>query len=362
MSWTPTNQKSFSLIGAGFMGSGIAAVSVLNGYDIRVWDSDPHAKDRFFNTIHTIFTDISKHSHISPELLSRAMKNIVWCDRVQDACACDIFLETIVEDLHVKQELVKKIHAIKKDKFWFTSNTSAIPISSIISAAQKDIHAMGLHFFSPVHRMKLLEVVKTPTTSPEMLHWANTYATAIGKTHIIVKDSPGFYTTRILSTYLDEALRLFLAGAKITDVDEAVKKAGFPVGPFTLMDAFGVDVAAKASKTVSAIIPERLTHIGVFDTMLKKGLLGKKSKKGFYLYANGAKQVNPDIESLRMGRDETLEPTEFGNLCKNAMKQEAIRCLEDSILESPQFGDIGATLGLGYPAPGPFSEPADEGT
>jgi 3-hydroxyacyl-CoA dehydrogenase/enoyl-CoA hydratase/3-hydroxybutyryl-CoA epimerase len=247
------------------------------------------------------------------------------------------------------------------------SNTSTIPIRSVASALTRRDRVLGMHFFSPVHKMPLLEVIVTPETAPEATVTAVAYGRQIGKTVIVVNDGPGFYTTRILSAYMIEAGRLLDQGVAIDALDRALVRFGFPVGPITLMDEVGLDVSGKVGKVMAASFGERMMPADGVRRVVESGRTGRKGRSGFYRYDAGSKKggVDPSAYALLRGEapphatshsDAGIPADEMVDRCVLAMVNEAARCLEEGILRSPRDGDIGAVFGLGFPPfrGGPF--------
>src|SRR5207302_1741021 len=228
----------------------------------------------------------------------------------------------------------------------FASNTSSIPIGRIAEAAQRPENVVGMHFFSPVNRMPLLEVIRAPKTSPQTVATVVALGKRIGKTVIVVKDGVGFYTSRILVPYMNEASYLLSEGAAVEDLDKALTDFGFPVGPVTLLDEVGIDVGAKVGKIMHDAFGARMAPPGSFEKILADGRLGRKSKKGFYLYIDekqkGPKQVDRTVyDLLPHGQKRTpLDAREAVDRCVLQMVNEAALCLQESILRSPRDGDI----------------------
>ena len=253
----------------------------------------------------------------------------------------------------------------------YASNTSTIPISRIAEAAARPERVLGMHFFSPVHKMPLLEVVVTPKTDRESTVTAVTYGKRLGKTVIVVNDGPGFYTTRTLSAYMNEAGRLLDEGATVDGVDEALVRFGFPVGPITLLDEVGLDVGGRVGLVLGEAFGARMAPPESMRRVVESGRTGRKGRKGFYLYdAQGKKgDVDPSVYELvgppgaqrgggsaRPDERRTIPEEEIVQRCVLAMVNEAARCLEEGILRGARDGDIGAVFGIGFPPfrGGPF--------
>jgi 3-hydroxyacyl-CoA dehydrogenase/enoyl-CoA hydratase/3-hydroxybutyryl-CoA epimerase len=217
-----------------------------------------------------------------------------------------------------------------------------------------------MHFFSPVHKMPLLEVIVTPHTADEVTATAVSYGKKLGKTVIVVNDGPGFYVNRILSPYINEAGRLLDEGVSIEAIDTALVNFGFPVGPVTLIDEVGLDIAGKAGQIMFDAFGARLTPSESLRKVIESGRYGRKSKKGFYLYDPSGKKGDPDpsvYDLFAPGRPRVdLPAEEIQRRTVYAMLNEAARCLQEGIIRSPRDGDIGAIFGIGFPPfrGGPF--------
>jgi 3-hydroxyacyl-CoA dehydrogenase/enoyl-CoA hydratase/3-hydroxybutyryl-CoA epimerase len=214
-----------------------------------------------------------------------------------------------------------------------------------------------MHFFSPVHRMPLLEIVITKETAPEAVATAATFGRRIGKHVIVVRDGPGFYTSRALAAYMNEATWLLEEGAAIEDIDRAMTAFGFPVGPMTLLDEVGIDVGAKVAKVMHQHFGERMAPPPSMGKVLADGRQGRKNRRGFYTYDGGTKRVDETVYALLARASRTgQEPGVVQERLTFAFLNEALLCLQEGVLRSPRDGDVGAIFGLGFPPflGGPF--------
>jgi 3-hydroxyacyl-CoA dehydrogenase/enoyl-CoA hydratase/3-hydroxybutyryl-CoA epimerase len=217
---------------------------------------------------------------------------------------------------------------------------------------------LGMHYFSPVHKMPLLEVIVTTRTADEVTATAVALGKKQGKTVIVVGDGPGFYTSRVLAPYMNEAVMLLLEGASVEDIDGALTDFGFPVGPMTLLDEVGIDVGAKVGKLMHERFGERMAPPPSMEKVLADGRLGRKAKKGFYTYDGSRKRVDETIYGLLPGGGSrlSLDARDAQERLVFAFLNESVRCLQEGILRSPRDGDVGAVFGLGFPPflGGPF--------
>ena len=215
-----------------------------------------------------------------------------------------------------------------------------------------------MHFFSPVHKMPLLEVVVTPRTEDAATATAVAFGRRLGKHVIVVRDGTGFYTSRTLAPYMNEAARLVEEGASIVSVDRAMTAFGFPVGPLALLDEVGIDVGAKVAKEMVETFGERMLPPASLEKVLADGRQGRKNKRGFYTYDGGKKRVDESVYALlpAAGPRREAEAREVQDRLVFSFLNEAVLCLEEGILRSPRDGDVGAIFGLGFPPflGGPF--------
>jgi 3-hydroxyacyl-CoA dehydrogenase/enoyl-CoA hydratase/3-hydroxybutyryl-CoA epimerase len=239
------------------------------------------------------------------------------------------------------------------------SNTSTIPIAKLAEASSRPDHVIGLHFFSPVDKMPLLEIITHPGTADWVTATSHAYGKQIGKTPIVVNDSPGFYANRILSPYMAEAALLLEEGVRMEDIDRAMTTWGYPVGPVTLYDEVGLDVAQKAGKIMAESFADRMVSSKVLDAMIADGRMGRKNGKGFYRYDEKGKRAGADESAYALfgsPAEKKLPREEIQDRLGLMMVNEALRTLEEGVLRSPRDGDVGAVLGIGFPPfrGGPF--------
>jgi 3-hydroxyacyl-CoA dehydrogenase / enoyl-CoA hydratase / 3-hydroxybutyryl-CoA epimerase len=260
----------------------------------------------------------------------------------------------------VKHQVLREVEQIVPERTIFASNTSTIPITRIAQVAARPDRVVGMHFFSPVHKMPLLEVIITERTAPEVTATVVAYGKQLGKTTVVVRDGPGFYANRILSPYINEAGKLLDEGAAIDAIDAALMEFGFRVGPITLVDEVGIDIAGKAGNIIADAFGSRMAPSQALQRVVSEGRYGRKGKKGFYLYDEKGKKggVDPTVyDLLPTGRTRSTIPAdEIRQRTVLAMVNEAARCLEEGILRSARDGDIAAVFGIGFPPfrGGPF--------
>ena len=268
----------------------------------------------------------------------------------------DIVVEAVFENLELKQNMVVEIEQQAKESTIFASNTSSLPIGNIAAKAARPENVIGLHYFSPVDKMPLVEIIPHEGTSDQTISTTVAFAKKQGKTPIVVKDKAGFYVNRILAPYMNEAAILLLDGEPIDKIDSALVKFGFPVGPMQLLDEVGIDVGAKIGPILQADLGDRFAAPSAFSKLLDDGRLGKKTNKGFYLYGDNrkkvkkGKQVDESIYSLlNLKPSGTLSADEIAKRCTYMMLNEAARCVAEGIVRNARDGDIGAIFGIGFP-------------
>lgn len=353
--------RHVGVLGAGLMGAGIAGVSLLRAdLPVRLKDRDDDGLRRGLQQVDRFLAGRQKRGAMSPYEKLQTLNRLTTTTGVAGFLGCDVVIEAVFEDLALKHRVLAEIEANTGDTTIFGSNTSSIPISRIAAAAKRPGNVIGLHYFSPVEKMPLLEIVVTEWTHPEVIATSVELGRRQGKTVIVVRDGVGFYTSRILAPYLNEAAWLVSEGVAIDAIDKALVKWGFPVGPITLLDEVGVDVASKVGPFLLDAFGERMRAPGTTETLIRDGRLGRKAKKGFYRYDKDYKGDRPvdaavyDVIGVHPGTK--IDEADIAERCVLMMVNEAVRCLDEGILRSARDGDIGAIFGLGF-APfrgGPF--------
>ena len=340
---------TIGVIGAGQMGAGIAQVSAEGGHTVKLKDRTLQIAAKGKGAI---WNDLSKRvgkgrSSFERDLIDARLEPVADYGALKDA---DLVIEAVLEDVTLKQSVLQGVEAVAKDTLVFASNTSSIPIRDIATASKRPEQVVGMHYFSPVQKLPLLEIVATDQNPDWVLGTAFAAGRAQGKTPIIVGDAPGFYTTRVVALYMNEALLLAEEGVNIRDLDRAMRDFGFPVGPITLLDEVGIDVGAKINKVLKEPFGARGITLSVKgDALVQAGFLGRKSGKGFYVYGEGKGEKEPNDEALRLlgGARREADAEEIQERLGLVMVNEAVRCLEEGVLRSPTDGDVGAVFGLG---------------
>ncbi len=355
-----------AIIGAGLMGAGIAEISAVKGIDVILKDVDFKATSSAKALIWENLSKKIKRKSLSRFDAELQMTKIVSQTSYENFDRTNIIIEAVFEELDLKQKILAECEAQTKGETIFASNTSALEINKIAAKAQHPELLIGLHYFSPVPKMPLLEIVKGNQTADWVVATCLQLGIQQGKTCIVVNDGPGFYTTRILAPMLNEALLLLDEGVDILKVDEWMKEVGYPVGPYNLIDEVGIDVGAHIME--GDLMDRFLERPGAvaspaLKAMFKAGYKGKKNQKGFYQYdaKTGKRSKNKVDTSVyqyfkRSAAQHVPEVSHIKDRILLAMVNEAAHCLDDQIIESPKDGDIGAIFGLGFPpfTGGPF--------
>ncbi|MGI8498326.1 MAG: fatty acid oxidation complex subunit alpha FadJ [Gemmatimonadaceae bacterium] len=356
----PLPVKKIGVLGAGFMGSGIAAVAAMQNVIVRLKDAEHGRVGKGLKAVHDVLRERLKKKQVSRFEFADQLALVGGTIDYSGFGSVDLVVEAVFEDIGLKHRVLREAEQLLPGDAIYASNTSTIPIARIAEASRRPEQVLGMHFFSPVHKMPLLEVIVTPRTSPVATVTAVAFGKRLGKEVIVVNDGPGFYTTRTLAAYSNEAGHLLDAGVSIEAIDRALLDFGFPVGPITLMDEVGLDVGGKVGETLFAAFGARMAPAESLARVVGSGRTGRKGGKGFYLYdADGRKGgVDASVyDLLPTGAQRTeMLPEEIQRRTLFAMLNEAARCLEEGILRSARDGDIGAVFGLGFPPfrGGPF--------
>ena len=359
----PRPIERIAVLGAGLMGAGIAYVSSVRAeIPVRLKDKDSAGLQRGLAYLHRQIENRRQRRSISAYEAAQQLNRVAPCTDYSGFQAVDLVIEAVFEDLELKQQMVRDIESHGKTDTIFATNTSSIPLARIAEAAKRPENTVGMHYFSPVEKMPLLEVIAHEHTTPEVVASAVVFGQKQGKTVIAVKDGAGFYVNRILAPYINEAGWLLLEGVAIDTIDQSLVDFGFPVGPFTLLDEVGLDVASKVAPILQDAFGRRMQPPPLIEKLIQQGRLGKKSSQGFYRYDKKRKKAKkkPDqavYELLGMTPNKSpLNADQIAQRCVLPMLNEAARCLHEGVIHSPRDGDIGAIFGIGFPPfrGGPF--------
>ncbi len=354
----PRKVTGVTVLGGGLMGAGIANVSATKAnLPVRVKDVSNDGILNAMNYSYKLLDKKRKRRIISKAEMQKQMGRISGTTDYSGMQGNNVVVEAVFEDLKLKHQMVGEVEANLKPGTIFATNTSSLPIHQIAEGAKHPETLVGLHYFSPVDKMPLVEVIPHAGTSEETVSTVVKLAKKQGKTPIVVADKAGFYVNRILAPYMNEAAMTLLAGESVEHIDNALLDFGFPVGPVTLLDEVGIDIGAKISPILLAELGERFRAPDVFDVMLNDGRKGRKSGKGFFQYNGKKKEVDKRVyDLLGVKLKSTLSSHELAIRCVLMMLNEAARCLDEGVVKSARDGDIGAVFGIGFPPflGGPF--------
>ncbi len=358
----PREVESSAVIGAGFMGRSIAYLNTHKA-DVRTWlkDTDEKILAEALAKMDENYAYQKEHKHLSEFEVKRQKSLLIPTVSSDQPRDCDLIIEAVSEDKKLKQKIFSELEKNNPDCILAT-NTSTLPLSELGAKMDYAENLVGMHYFSPVEKMPLVEVIKSEKTSDEALSTAIQFAMDQGKKVVVVNDHCGFFTSRVLAFYICEAMRCLKDGYPIEQIDETMKEVGFQVGPFELIDQVGLSVIEKVSLIIESHFGDRFYRPVELTHVLDKDWEGKASGKGFYDYsAKNGKKVNEDIYEL-LGLDqpskskESSREREIAERCLYQFCKEACECLAEGVISNPRDGDLASVYGLGFPPllGGPF--------
>ncbi|MEQ2009080.1 MAG: 3-hydroxyacyl-CoA dehydrogenase NAD-binding domain-containing protein [Limisphaerales bacterium] len=345
----PQRVERAAVIGAGVMGGGIAQWLAAHGVSVLLRDINTDAVARGMAGVAKLFADGTKRRTFTPVEARAAMDRISPVLDLPSLRRADVIIEAAVEKMELKKDIFRKLEQLAGPDTILATNTSALSVTELAESLTARERVVGIHFFNPVHRMQLVEVIHTPRTDAEVVRRALRFVQAMGKLPVLVKDSPGFVVNRVLMPYLVEAARLFEAGAEVSDIDEAMLDFGMPMGPLRLVDEVGTDVSLHVAETLASHYHRRMAVPEVLGKLVKGGHLGRKSGDGFYLHQGTEASVGEAAE--RFVKDDSaanLDRTDLTLRMVLLMVNEAARCVEEGIVSGPEDVDFAMIMGAGF--------------
>lgn len=350
----PRKISHVGVVGAGIMGAGIAAATVKRELATTLVDAQPAALEKGTREVLEEVAFDKRTRKPDPQRALKLGAKLHGADALASLAHCDLVVEAIVENLDAKQKLYSELEPLISVDAVLATNTSTIPITKLADGLAHPERFCGIHFFNPVRRMKLVEIIRGAKSSDDTLATAAAYARQIGKFAIVVKDGPGFLVNRLLSPYLSAALELINDGVSIKEIDKASLKFGMPIGPIALYDLVGLDTAFYAGKTMYEAYPDRFIASPIIPSLMKAGRLGRKNGLGFYSYQNKKQkaETDPAAEAILAQYVKTKRNLSLDEITLRLflpMLLEATRALEEQVVADPRDVDTGLIYGLGFP-------------
>ena len=352
----PTEVKKLGVLGSGLMGHGITYVSALSGLNLVMTDATQENADKGLSRIKVILNEEFKQGRTTKGKMDEILSRITATADYDKLRNCDLIIEAVFEDRDLKGKVTTEAEKIMDSNGVFASNTSTLPITGLAEKSIRPEKFIGIHFFSPVHKMKLVEIIKGDKTNDETIAKAFDYVLKIKKIPIVVNDSRGFYTSRVFSTYPNEGLALLAEGNSPQEIESAGKKAGMPVGPLAVIDEVNIGlVAGIRNQTRKDLAAEgKKLPPGpadpVIDLMTEKlNRLGRANGRGFYEYPdNGKKYLWPELKKHFPPTKNPLSQNKMMERMLFVQVIETIRCYEENVVTSVEDANIGSIFGWGF--------------
>jgi 3-hydroxyacyl-CoA dehydrogenase/enoyl-CoA hydratase/3-hydroxybutyryl-CoA epimerase len=330
-----------AVVGGGTMGAGIVHAFIASGIPVRLIEVNDEAVSAGLRRIKGMLDDDVRAGCMDKLTARHTLNRVAPTTEWDGLKLCDFAIEAVVEKLEVKRQIFARLERLLPGHAVLASNTSSLNIAEIAAAISRPQRVVGMHFFNPVPKMPLVEIVRSPLSGDDALATAIALTSQLGKTPVLVRDGPGFLVNRLLIPYLAEAAIVAREGADFVKIDMAMKRFGWPMGPYELLDEIGLDVAAEVVK--SLVSPDVATWL---EPLIKRGWLGKKTGRGFYIYGGKTIKRNSEVKT-RDGKD--MDDTQIEKRLMKPMIAEAKRVLDDGIVSTREEIDLATVLGLGFP-------------
>ena len=350
----PAKIGTLALVGAGVMGGGIAELASRNGIEVRLRDLQPGSITRALATVRTLIDERSRKRGRGRDGVDGAEAQLARVLPTLGATGfgrADAAIEAVVEDLDVKRRVFAELEVRMRPEALLATNTSSLSVTALAEGLAHPDRFCGFHFFNPVHRMPLVEVVRGERTSDVAMVTAVALARRLGKTPVVVSDAPGFVVNRILMPYLREAMHLLEEGYTVADIDRSMRRFGMPMGPFEVVDEVGLDVGHKVAGVLARAFPDRMTEAPALARLIESGRLGRKNGRGFYLHGGKKRRPDPALRSLlKLQRERrAANETVLSERMVLGMINEGARCLEESVVSDAGMLDLAMIFGAGFP-------------
>jgi 3-hydroxyacyl-CoA dehydrogenase/enoyl-CoA hydratase/3-hydroxybutyryl-CoA epimerase len=349
----PHDVLQIAVVGAGVMGGGIAYQAAMSDLRVRMKDIASEPLLLAFRTARDLMQKMVRRRRMDMYTLRNRMAHISATTDYTGFNLADVVVEAVVESMDVKKAVLRELEGETRDSCVLATNTSALSITDMATAVKDPSRVLGMHFFNPVHRMPLVEIITTEHTSPRAVSTVLALARRLRKTPVLVKDGPGFLVNRILAPYMNESSRLFEEGQDLARLETLFKRYGMPMGPFELLDEIGTDVAAKVGDILHRGLGERMAPAGLATSLMQQKRLGRKSGLGVYRYGGKSgreRKPEPGLwKSLQASRGERLDDDTVVDRVIGLMLNEAARCLEEGIVDSAADLDLALVFGIGFP-------------
>ncbi|WP_420392172.1 3-hydroxyacyl-CoA dehydrogenase NAD-binding domain-containing protein [Acuticoccus sp.] len=354
---TPREVASLAVIGGGTMGSGISTAALMAGVPVTMMERDEAAAAKGRATIEKNLAGAVKRGKLSQEKHDKAVASLTTTTDVADVGQADMVIEAVFEDMDVKKEMFAKLDGVMKDGAVLATNTSYLDINEIAAETKRPADVIGLHFFSPAHVMRLLEIVVADETAPEVTATGFALAKRMGKVGVRAGVCDGFIGNRILSSYKKVVEYIMLDGASPAEIDGALEDFGFAMGPFAVSDLAGLDIGYMTRKRLAKTRSNRERYVTVADRICEQGWYGRKTGRGYYEYEDGAaRKPNPEVDTIIAEEREKAGVTpksfsgeEIVDRVMTAMIAESTRVLEEGIAQRPVDIDAVYLFGYGFP-------------